>query len=261
MWECPYGQTYEPDPPPGVTEMKGQSDAARPLVIAPDFPAMSEVEVGTELGLNVTFIGRRAEASAGQFWEAAAEAGLDSEHGLGPDHVTYEVLDSEDQDTREIVDLPLRVDSLSGTVPRLRVELLTLLALTSSEGGGKRPITDPTFADLFRAGLRTLGQLTRLWGEPVPADFAGLKETSGTIRTVTTEYEWFGKRRASNRSGQATHIDGVTGSVVFADVPLSLVRWMLWAGRVHVGGHRAQGAGSWDLSWAPHDDGPWNSLL
>jgi hypothetical protein len=261
MWQCPYGRTYEPDPPPGVVEMKGQSDPARPLVICPDFPSPSVVEAGTTLGLSVTFIGRRAEACAGAFWEAAAEAGLDRDNGLGPDRVTFEVEDPGDGDAREIVDLPLRLDSLSGVVPRLRVELLTPLVLTATDGDRKRPITQPTFADLFRAGLRTLGQLTRLWGEPVAADFAGLKEASATIRTVSRGYEWFGKRRSSNRTGRAEFIDGVTGSVVFADVPLSHVRWMHWAGRVHVGGHRAQGAGGWDLSWASDDDGPWNAVL
>jgi hypothetical protein len=39
----------------------------------------------------------------------------------------------------------------------------------------------------------------------------------------------------------------IVGGGVYADVPLSLLPWMLWAGRLHAGGHRVAGAGGWRL--------------
>jgi hypothetical protein len=37
------------------------------------------------------------------------------------------------------------------------------------------------------------------------------------------------------------------GETFEPDVPLSLLPWMLWAGRLHAGGHRVAGAGGWRL--------------
>ena len=34
---------------------------------------------------------------------------------------------------------------------------------------------------------------------------------------------------------------------LYGDVPWSLVPWLLWGGRLHVGSHRIAGAGGWRL--------------
>src|SRR5436309_12778631 len=79
MGGCAYGETVEPDPPPGSEVFRGQEDGLRPLVIAPHFPAPERGHVGVEVPVRVLFVGRAAAAHAGAFWEAAAEAGSDAE--------------------------------------------------------------------------------------------------------------------------------------------------------------------------------------
>src|SRR5688500_6091986 len=74
MTESPYGQTVEPDPPPDAAVYKGQEDAARPFVMAPQFPVPSRGEVGTRIPLHVTFIGQSATRHANSFFAAAVEA-------------------------------------------------------------------------------------------------------------------------------------------------------------------------------------------
>src|SRR3954454_10757327 len=43
MSDCPYGQTLEPDPPPGAAIFQGQEQAARPLVLSLPFPMPAQV--------------------------------------------------------------------------------------------------------------------------------------------------------------------------------------------------------------------------
>jgi hypothetical protein len=87
--ECPYGQTVEPDPPPGSRVPPGQEDAVRPLVIAPVFPAPAAGRPGLRIPVRVTFLGRSAAAHAEAFWSALAEAGRDC--GFDPDGATFAV--------------------------------------------------------------------------------------------------------------------------------------------------------------------------
>src|SRR5262245_9028151 len=55
--ECPYGVTFEPDPPPEVETFRGQEDAARPLVLAPHFPLPARGEAGFEFPVRLTAVG------------------------------------------------------------------------------------------------------------------------------------------------------------------------------------------------------------
>lgn len=245
MAACDYGPLVEPDAPPGVTPPAGQADVARPLVIRPAYPAPERARLGHPLAVTALFIGRRAIDRAAAFWAAAADAGRDPTAGLGPDRVTFAV-EPDGGDREDTVALPRTPDALPGAVPRLRIETLTPLVLTDRPGGGgRRLVTEPTFADLLRAGLRALGALHRNWGEPLDADFAGLKAAAGRVRTLHTAMRPFTHGRHSNRTGQRVTVQGVCGRAEYAEVPASLAAWVAWAGRLHVGTFREEGAGGW----------------
>ena len=61
MTRCAYGQSFEPDPPPGATVRKGQADAARPLVLSPQFPLPDRLERGDVIPLRAVFIAATAD--------------------------------------------------------------------------------------------------------------------------------------------------------------------------------------------------------
>lgn len=61
-------------------------------------------------------------------------------------------------------------------------------------------------------------------------------------------WEPFRQRHRSNRRGQSYDLVGVSGGAVFGPVPLCLVPWLLWGGRLGVGEHRVCGAGCWQVT-------------
>lgn len=272
MADCPYGQTVEPDPPPGAEVMHGQEDAARPLVIAPAFPAPEVAEPGLSGTVSVTFVGRQAARHAEAFWGSMREAGADASTGLGRDRVTFDV--SEDgSDEWWLPDLPLGPESLDGSVPRLLVELTSPLILESRDERGKKWRTvEPAFHDLLRASLRSVGALVALYatverGTPrgrLEADYAGLKTAAMAVPTLELGYRPFAQGHVSQRSG-GSRLEGAVGYGVYGDVPLALVRWLVWGGRLHVGGQRVCGAGGWRIGWSdarrrPGVSDEWNWL-
>lgn len=263
---CSYGKLFEPDPPANADVFSGQTEAVRPLVLAPQFPAPMRAIVGQKLALRVLVITNQTGESVRELWDSLREAGADPAGGLDPDRTTFDLLREGAREQRWQVELPLRPDAIPGNVPQLRVELTSPLFVRTGEADeGRRLVLAPSFADLLRAGLRTLGRLCALYDQPLPADFAALKEAAMRVSTISTDYRPYYQPKFSNRSGHRGTLRGVTGSGIYADVPLALARWLLWAGRLHVGTHRIAGAGSWRVYWSDrrdHTNGPrdWHEL-
>jgi hypothetical protein len=120
------------------------------------------------------------------------------------------------------------------------------LFLTGREAEKRSPVLVPSLADLVRASLRTVSDLFRLYGQPVEADFRGLADAAREVKLLDHCYEPFEQERNSSRSGRFT-TRGAVGGGVYADVPMGLLPWLLWGGRLHVGTHRVAGAGGWRL--------------
>ncbi|MGF1580762.1 MAG: CRISPR system precrRNA processing endoribonuclease RAMP protein Cas6 [Gemmataceae bacterium] len=257
MRECPYGQTLEPDPPLEADVFKGQEEAAKPVVISPVMLDEPWADVDSEIPVRVTFVGHSAIAHAEAFWDSMASAGNDPKRGLGLDHVTFETLDDPDElggyppAHQSFVDVPLSPSAMTGTIPFLKVEMISPLILkTKNTQGKKQLVQKPKFSDLLSGCLRTVGQLFALYDERLPAAFPDLKVWSTEVKTYKAGFLGFQQRRWSNRQEQGGMLRGIVGSVIYRDVPLSLVRWVYWGGRLHVGGQRVSGAGGWHLSWS-----------
>lgn len=244
MSGCQYGETYEPDPPAGVTLAPGWENAARPIVIAPAFPAPEVGRAKDWFDVKITAVGPAAIEHLDDVWESFRVAGADLAIGLGEDHIPFDVERGDVTDS--MVSLP-SAEGDSRIIPILRVQLTSPLFLTETgPNRQKRAVLRPTFGQLVRAGLRTLGPLHRLYGEPLPDDvFHRVKEAAEAVPTLRTQFAEFRQERFSNRSKERYEVVGVTGRVEFGPVPAWLVPWAEWAGRLHVGTHRVAGAGGW----------------
>jgi hypothetical protein len=244
---CPYGQTVEPDPPSGAAVVAGQDDAVRPLVIAPAFPAPEVGVPGTELRVRVSFAGEAAARHADEFWAAVADAGRDPGAGLDPDRTTFEVWPPPPPEPPArwlTAELPLVPETPAGPVASVEVHLTSPLFLRQSGG----LVENPTFGDLLRASLRTVGRLCAYHGRGVPDQaFRALKEAAEAVTTRGAAFERFRQRKWSNRSQQAATLSGVVGKATYGPVPRGLVPWLTWGGRLHVGVNRVAGAGGWQV--------------
>lgn len=243
--DCSYGRTVEPDPPPHAHVATGHDDIPRPLVLHAAFPLDEQVEPGYQFPLRAVFVGDSA-ADAPLFWDTLREAGADPNAGFGPDHILFDLLpDAPDRQDR--VQLPTRLDPLD-RVPRLRVNFTGPLLLRTRNAEGRRfTITRPTFADLLRASLRTIGPLARFFGDgPLPDDlFRTLKSASEPVPTLRAEFRPFSQVKSSSRGQQRLTVDGVFGWAEYGPLPRALADWLAWGGRLHVGTHRTAGAGGW----------------
>jgi hypothetical protein len=246
MAECAFGQTLEPDPPPGAVRFKGQEQANRPIVLGMPFPMPVEARPGLASSVSVTLIGASAIAREAAVWQALTAAGADPKGGFDPEHTTFRVEQALAEPRREFIHLPLVPDANVG-VEQVRVRLTSPLALHAPGPRGRQVVLSPSFADLLRASLRVLGGLFGLYDAPLPAEFASLKDLSGSVPAVRSEFVPFRQGHRSNRSGQRRDVVGVMGWGEFGPVPAALVDWLGWGGRVHVGTDRVAGAGGWRL--------------
>lgn len=246
---CAYGQTFEPDPPEDVEVFGGQDDSARPLVLAPHFPIPERVVRHQEMPLYLTLLGGAAVRQAAAVIETVDRVGRDA--GIGPQRVTFELVSSQPVagTAWQRQELPLSCQHLPGRVAAVRIDLTSPLFLRAAADarGRRRAVVRPEFSDLLRASLRTVGQLWRLYAQPLDADFAALKDAAASVPLVEHDYRPFEQRKWSQRTEQRFTIQGVVGYAVYADVPYALLPWLAWGGRAHVGAHRVAGAGGWQV--------------
>ncbi len=249
MAGCAYGETVEPDPPTEVRLASGWEMAARPLVVAPAYPAPEVARPGDQCPVRVVFVGATATAHAAQFWDALRVGGADPMLGLGEDRVLFDVLPFEEPDRTEAVDLPLDPAAVPGVIPSVRVVLTSPLIVNSSDTGGRKQLVErPTFADLVRAGLRILGPLHRYYGTALPEEVFGVvKRTAESVSMLRGDFSVVGQPKSSHRTGDRWDVRGVAGWAEYGPVPLGLIPWLRWAGRLHVGTHRVAGAGGWRM--------------
>ncbi len=258
MIGCAYGETFEREVPRGSADFRPQEGTPRPLVLCPYFPVAEAAQPGMEVPIRVVLVGGEAARHGPALLRVIAQCGEDA--GFGHDRVRYRLRTDSARVSEHTLtgrDLPATPGAISGVIPRLGVGLTAPLflreespALDEGARDGVRARGDvqrPEFVDLFRAALRSVGRLFGIYDEQLEADFAALKREAVHVRMVDHCYEPFRQRKWSSRGESRYLLKGCVGGGVYADVPLSLLPWMLWGGRLHVGGHRVAGAGGWRL--------------
>ncbi len=254
---CVYGMTFEAEPLPGRSEPSGMADAQRAITIRPPFPAPQYGQPGDRMALCATFLGQRAAGAAEMIEKVLTESSRS--FALGSDRVGFRLALHPAQQSAagltyqiEPEDLPASPQSAPGRLPAVRVNLCTPLFLKQEPGRGQkaRAVLAPTFGQLVRASLRTVGRALAAFGGgglEGRVDFAALKTLAESVPTQAAFWQPFRQRHRSNRRGQSYELLGVSGGAVFGPVPLCLVPWLVWGGRLGVGEHRVAGAGCWQV--------------
>lgn len=129
--ECPYGALFEPDPPAEAEVFRGQEEAVRPIVLAPYFPVPEEIPRGLEIPLRIVLVGPSAAQDVRPLLQMIANVGR--QRGLGPEHVTFELLVAEGagRQVHELrpQDLPAHPAAAPGVLPRVGIGLVSPLLL------------------------------------------------------------------------------------------------------------------------------------
>jgi RHS repeat-associated protein len=198
--------------------------------------------------LRYAYTGRDTDADTGLQFNRARWFDATAGRWISEDPMGFDLLPGPEPDRQEVLNLPVSSKN-SSLIREAEIELTSPLFLKSSEGDRKQPILRPTFSDLMRAGLRSLGPLHKLYGEALPdAVFAKVKEAALSVPTIRAEFREFSQRKWSHRTKDRFELRGVVGRMTVGPVPEWLLPWLAWARRVHVGTHRIAGAGGWRIA-------------
>jgi hypothetical protein len=196
--------------------------------------------------LTVTLIGDPAIDQAARVWELLAAIG--THPGFGPEGTTFTPEDDERREEPALIAPPSA--DMDGVLPEVRIRLTgPLFLLERDTWGHRRPILEPTFADLLRASLRVLTVLLTRYGRTLPSDVAALKEAARRVPLRRANYVPF-QHAESTTGRRACVFRGVAGNGVYGPVPQRLLHWLRWGGLVHTGTGRCAGAGGWDIEAA-----------
>jgi len=188
MSGCSYGETYEADPPAGIHLAPAGKTQARPVVVAPSFPAPMVGRIGDPNFRDCNLLrSSRYRACRGILGRSACWWG-GPHAGLGEDRVLFDILSAGgDAPIMKVEEVTLSLDpaGMPGFLPWVRIALTSPLILNASmDGGKKRLIERPTFSDLIRAGLRALGPLFKCYGTELPDGvFRQVKEMRNAFHT------------------------------------------------------------------------------
>ena len=255
--DCPYALAFEP----GAmnSDLRTGEEPARPLVLAPAFPTPERFAAGDTLDFRVLLIGRAVEA-VHPLLEAIAIAGW--ERGLGPTKSRVPVLlenlhlARHRQHRLDLASLPARDDPQLGTVPRVCVEITAPLSLLNKQQPGRPLITQPTCTDLVKASISVVTGLARWCGEPCEIDKPSLLAAADKVPVLAYDLGHFQQTVRARQGAQRVEFEALAGTardcwgagrLILSDVPRSLLPWLEWGGRLHVGNRRSAGAGSWRL--------------
>lgn len=282
MPECLYGLTFEPDRSrigDGMV-IRGAREGVRALTIATQYPFESQqpasaiessvlaaehtvdAHEGDSVFLRVLQIGRAAQDLLPVTIAALNQRG--QQRGLGPDRVRFSLENMDAGQEHWILsgtDLPMKLSN--GVVPRLRLVLQTPLFIKTegsgteipTENGRKRgyaasPSTAPSFAELFQQSLRTVRRAMNEYGYQewgMDTDFMELRNAARGVDLIENQLVTIRQPRSSSRQGARWLLSGWSGGMTFSNVPISLIPYLQWGGRLGVGDSRNCGAGLWML--------------
>jgi hypothetical protein len=271
---CRYGRVLEPyreglraeeqNKMEGAEEGRGRAGAReglRGLTIAPVFPAPETATVGQILRLRVLGLGSENKGLMRDALHVLHQQGQQA--GLGPDRVKLQLQPNSLQLQQSVISASeLPTEPGSGVVPSVRLHLETPLLLRESKdktgkrtgARGRRYLTQIEPADslptLLRDSIRTVRRAleeygsTRQWFDFDPGP---LLAAAAEVPCERFEWETIKQQRFSARRDQRWEVTGWQGYATYRNVPVGILPWLIWGGRLGVGDSRNCGGGLWHL--------------
>jgi hypothetical protein len=268
---CPYKSIFEPSPPAEAQRLSRNQDIPRPFVFRAPASEKTKFHPGEEFEFGLVLIGRaldylpyfvlsfrelaaqglglnRAKCELKSVCETSENALLMAvASGSGPHAGQQEccIYNSKDQVFQSPKGLDLshwiaqRAAALSGN-GQISIRFLTP-TLLKSENNVKR---QPEFHHLLKRLRDRINALSTFFGSgPLDADFAGLGQRAGQVRTVSCDVQWIEQFRRSSKTHQRHELSGFTGAIVCEGDLEEFLPWLAVGELVHVGKHTAWGSG------------------
>jgi hypothetical protein len=274
---CPYGQIFEPSPPPGSDRLSLNQDIPRPFVFRPPNDNETIARPGDSLSFDLLLIGK-ALGSFPYFLVTFRELG---DQGIGLGRGRYRIarvslLNEEGHDVAEVYSghnnvvrpSPLRItykdccrlatDWLTGSGQRVansgmrstdngKRVTVRFLTPTLLKADGKL-IERPEFHHLIKRLRDRINALAHFYcDDTLDVDFKAFGERSEAVQTVSCRSRWEDRDRRSWKTGQSHDMGGFVGEVTYEGDLKEFLPLLILGQYTHVGKYAVWGNGRYEL--------------
>ncbi|HEU4684997.1 MAG TPA: CRISPR system precrRNA processing endoribonuclease RAMP protein Cas6 [Nitrospira sp.] len=257
---CPYGQIFEPSPPPGSDRLSLNQDIPRPFVFRPPNGIETTARAGDSLHFDLILIGKALEYFP-YFLVTFRELG---NQGIGLGRGRYRIarvsqLNEDGNDAAEVYSgrdnvvrpSPLRITykdccRLASATPTRRVTIRFLTpTLLKADGAIVRR---PEFHHLVKRLRDRLNALAHFYcGDTLDVDFKTFGERAEAVRTVNCHVRWEDRDRRSWKTGLSHDMGGFVGEATYEGDIRDFLPLLILGQYTHVGKYAVWGNGRYEI--------------
>lgn len=267
---CPYGQIFEPSPPPGSDRLSLNQDIPRPFVFRPPNGIETIARPGEALHFDLLLIGKALEYFP-YFLVTFRELG-DQGIGLGRGRYRIARVSLSNEDGNDVGEVYSGRDNIVRPSPlritykdccRLAAERFTdngrrstkncrritvhFLTPTLLKADGKI-IERPEFHHLIKRLRDRINALAHFYcDDTLDLDFKSFGERAERVRTVSCKLRWEDRDRRSWRTGQSHDMGGFVGEVTYEGDLEEFLPLLILGQYTHVGKYAVWGNGRYEI--------------
>lgn len=260
---CPYGQIFEPSPPPGTDRLSRNQDIPRPFVLRPPNGIETMARPGDSLHFDLILIGKALDYFS-YFLVTFRELG-DQGIGLGRGRYRIARVSLRNEDGNDVVEVYSGRDNVVRPSPicitdkdccRLAAERcpthtrhLTVRFLTPThlKADGKL-VTRPDFHHLIKRLRDRINALAHFYcGDALDIDFKAFGARAEAVRTVSCHVRWEDRDRRSWKTGLAHDMGGFVGEATYEGELEEFLPLLILGQYTHVGKYAVWGNGQYEV--------------
>jgi hypothetical protein len=260
---CPYGQIFEPSPPPGSDRLSLNQDIPRPFVFRPPNGNETTARPGDSLSFDLILIGKALDYFP-YFLVTFRDLG---DHGIGLSRGRYRIArvslrNGEGHDVAEIYSSndngvrpsPFRLtykdccrlasERIARHASRITLRFLTP-TLVKADG---KIVERPELHHIVKRLRDRINALAHFYCDDIlEVDFKAFGERAEAVRTVSAKVRWEDRDRRSWKTGQAHDMGGFVGDVTYEGDLAEFLPLLILGQYTHVGKYAVWGSGQYEV--------------
>jgi hypothetical protein len=259
---CPYGQIFEPSPPPGTERLSLNQDIPRPFILRPSAGHQMVARPGQTLHFETVLIGQAVDCLP-YFLVTFRELG---EQGIGIGRGRYKInrvlLMTEREESIEVYSgtdnlvrpSPSRITfkdccRLAERLVTRHPSLVTVRFVTPTHLKANGSIVQrPDFHHLIKRLRDRINALAHFYcQDALDLDHKAFGQRAETVRTVNCRVRWEERDRRSWKTGLAHEMGGFVGEVTYEGELAEFLPLLILGQYTHVGKYAVWGNGRYEL--------------
>ena len=260
---CPYGQIFEPSPPPASDRLSLNQDIPRPFVFRPPNRNETTAKLGDSLSFDLMLIGKALDYFP-YFLVTFRELG---DQGIGLGRGRYRItrvslFDEEENDVAEVYSghdnivrpSPFRITykdccrlATERSLTQSRHVTIRFLTPTLLKADGKL-VERPEFHHVIKRLRDRINALAHFYcDDALDMDFKAFGERAEAVRMVSSRIRWEDRDRRSRKTGVTHDMGGFVGEVTYVGDLEEFLPLLILGQYTHVGKYAVWGNGQYEI--------------